>query len=109
MISSKTNKNFGLTEDQLNQLINKLSEIKEIDRVLIFGSRAMGNNKERSDIDLAILGENINLETELKVMHKYSEETNIPFLLDVVNYNTLNNKDLKEHIDEYGKVLYEAD
>ena len=46
--------NFGLSENSLNLIINAVSAIEKIDSAYIFGSRAMGNYKPGSDVDLVV-------------------------------------------------------
>ena len=47
--------NVNLTKSIIND-IEKLAIDCNIEKVILFGSRARGDNKERSDIDLAITG-----------------------------------------------------
>lgn len=96
---------FGLDKklvDDIKELFSKYSEIKA---VKIYGSRAMGNFKHNSDIDFAIIGDFAWDFTG----HIFEEldQLPIPFLFDVTDYSKISNKDLKEHIDQYGKVFYE--
>lgn len=51
----KTN-NFGIESESYQRIVKALSQFREIDEVIVFGSRAMGNYKKGSDIDLALLG-----------------------------------------------------
>ncbi|MGG7058087.1 nucleotidyltransferase domain-containing protein [Clostridium tertium] len=50
---------FGLLDKDINYIKEALSKFSEIEKGIIFGSRAMGNYKKGSDIDLALIGENI--------------------------------------------------
>ena len=49
---------FGLNDIVLRQII-ELAQKRNITKVILFGSRARGDFKKKSDIDLAVLGENI--------------------------------------------------
>ena len=53
--------NSGLTQKEINGIRAVFSKYKPIEEVLIYGSRAMGNFKPASDIDLTLKGENIDL------------------------------------------------
>ncbi|WGS65670.1 nucleotidyltransferase family protein [Marinitoga aeolica] len=97
---------FGLKEEHLKIIIDFIKTIPEIEEVLIFGSRAMGNYKKGSDIDLAIKGKEITRDLLLKISFYLNEETYLPYFFDVVDYNKIDNPDLKKHIDTYGIVLY---
>lgn len=88
-------------------LIEGIQQFEEIEKVIIFGSRAMGNFKEGSDIDLAILGSHVNLNTITKLSNLLNEELPIPYFIDVVDIKTIKEAALKEHILKEGKVIFE--
>jgi predicted nucleotidyltransferase len=73
--------------------------------VIVYGSRALGNYNEGSDVDLALLGEDINQNTALRIQQKL-EDLNTPYLFDVLAYNKQQDKSLKEHIDNIGTTIY---
>ncbi|MCL2862933.1 MAG: nucleotidyltransferase domain-containing protein [Methanimicrococcus sp.] len=76
-----------------------------IQKAVVFGSRAKGNYKKNSDVDIALYGDIIPSETE-KVKCDLEE---LPFIykFDVVAYNSVKNEALREHIDRVGVVIYE--
>jgi len=98
---------FGLGTADIKQITAVLIVFPEIQQALIFGSRAMGNYKNGSDVDLALKGEDITHEIISAVKYRLNEETTLPYFFDVVHYETLKNEDLKSHIDEFGKALFE--
>lgn len=97
----------GLLDRDLNYIAQALNMFPEIEKGIIFGSRAMGNYKKGSDIDLAICGEGITKEILLKVYDYLDEVYPIPYFLDIIHYEDIDNKKLKNHIDEKGKIIYE--
>lgn len=100
------NNNFGIYNNTYEIIIIVLNCFPEIEKAIIFGSRAMGNYKKGSDIDIAILGNNINDKTITRLSATLNEEKPIPYFIDIVNYNSITNIQLKEHIDKEGKVLF---
>jgi predicted nucleotidyltransferase len=50
---------FGLTDETITKINSVFRNHPEIDSVLIYGSRAMGNYREGSDIDITLIGEEI--------------------------------------------------
>jgi len=95
---------YGLDEKDIKLIQDVLSEHNEIREALIFGSRAMGNNKKGSDIDIALKGDiTYKLVT---VIHMALDELTMPYFFDVVDYHTLNNHALVTHIDTEGIVIY---
>ncbi len=96
---------FGLTDKQVEEIKGILRKHPEIKSALVFGSRAMGNFKEASDVDIAIKGEG-DASFAATIKGELEEDTYLPFFFDVVHYDSLNNPKLKKHIDNYGEVLY---
>lgn len=92
---------FGIGESVLNE-IRVLAEKHEIDKVILFGSRARGDNWEKSDIDLAVLGGDFN-QFSLDV----DEETSTLRLFDFVNLSGWVSPALLSEIKKDGIVLYE--
>lgn len=84
-----------------------LTEFDTIDRVTIFGSRAKGNYRKGSDIDLAIYGKGLLRQTALDLSARLNERTPIPYFVDVLAPDLLNDLALIEHIQRVGAVFYE--
>ena len=99
------NDKFGLSQKSLSEVIGFFRNYMEIDEAKLFGSRAMGNFKNGSDIDIAILGDAISLSLILKLKNDF-EESSLPYFVDIVNYNSISNPELKRHIDQNGITLY---
>lgn len=99
---------FGLKNGDLSTIIQILQQYKEIEQAIIFGSRAKGNYKNGSDIDIALKGE-ISLKTFSDCQFILEEEILLPYMFDIIDYNRLTNDKLKEHIDRVGVVFYERE
>lgn len=98
--------NFGIPELSMKLIIEAITAFDQIECVLIFGSRAMGNYKNGSDVDLAIMGDHIDYELVNELSVQLNEILPLPYYFDVLGYELLNSDELRKHIDEYGKVLY---
>lgn len=97
--------NFGLNEKTSELLKDFFNKIPEIQMVKIYGSRAIGNYRKGSDIDFALFGDlNKNLVSKVAIA---IDELNTPYMFDITNYNTIENENLKEHIDRIGKIFFE--
>jgi len=101
----KRNK-FGLSERDMATIQNIFENYPLVCLVLIFGSRAKGNYKSGSDIDLAIMNESLTDKEIVKLKSDF-EESNLPYTVDLVNYISLKHLDLKNHIDRVGQTLYQ--
>src|SRR6478609_6176004 len=97
---------FGLSENTIESIQKVFEENRKVDEVIIFGSRAKGNYREGSDIDLAVKGRNISFDDILKLLGKL-DELNLPYKIDLIDYATIKDKDVVEHIDRVGIVFYE--
>ena len=95
---------FGLPDRTIEAINNLFASFKEIDKVKIFGSRARGDFKRGSDIDLALFGE-IN-EKLLRHITSELDELPTPYKFDVVNYNDIENTALRQNIDNDGKIFF---
>ena len=100
-----TKENTGLTERDLDTIEKVFDSCANVKEVWIFGSRAKGNYKPGSDIDLAIMNSGIELQDLLFLQDKF-ESSSLPYKLDVVNYRALKNEQMKEHIERVGKPFY---
>ena len=96
---------FGLKSDEIEMVKSFFREIPEVEKVIIFGSRAMGNFKKGSDVDLALEGE-INADILARVRSRLNEGLPLPYVFDIFALRGINNVDLQKHIKEYGKPLY---
>ncbi len=100
---------YGLLQRDIKYILDAIRKHLQIEQVIIFGSRAMGNYKKASDVDIAVKGKNIDKRIILKLSDDLNEEYPLPYYFDIVNYNEITNKDLKQHIDNEGKVIYTVD
>ena len=95
---------FGLNQKTINQLNSVFQKYPEIHQVKIYGSRAVGNYRTGSDIDLAFFSES---KEDLSSRLSWElDDLPTPYLFDVVNYNKLSNNPLKKEIDQNGKIFY---
>ncbi|WP_238458057.1 nucleotidyltransferase family protein [Alkalihalobacterium alkalinitrilicum] len=97
---------FGLLERDINYIIKGLCKFTEIDQAKIFGSRALGNYKSGSDVDIALLGQEITDRTIDELSELLNEVYPLPYFFDILHYSALNNQKLKEHIDTVGIEFY---
>jgi nucleotidyltransferase substrate binding protein (TIGR01987 family) len=97
---------YGLTEEEFYQLINILKAYsKDIEWVKIFGSRARGDHKKTSDIDLAISFKKDKL---LEIKDDFYNAV-ISHMVDIIDYNKNTNENLKNFIDKEGKIIFLTD
>lgn len=95
----------GLTKESFDKIIEVFKRYDTIEEVILYGSRAKGNYKPGSDIDLTLKGEGLNL----SILNKISLELDdllLPYTFDLSLYHHINQSDLIEHIQRVGKAFY---
>lgn len=98
---------FGLTEQELREIVTCIKTREMINEALVFGSRAKGTYSKGSDIDIALKGNSVSHEDVREISMKLNEESYLPWHFDIINYNTIDNQNLREHIDRVGKLIYQ--
>lgn len=96
---------FGLKEETRAKIISVFEKYPEVEEVIIYGSRAKGNYREGSDIDITIKGGKMTASI-LSRINCQIDELNTPYLFDISIFHQLNSSDLEEHINRAGKMFY---
>lgn len=96
---------FGLSELQYKQIVQVFARYDEIERVILYGSRAKETQKPYSDIDITIVSDSLNL-GQLQKIEIELDDLMLPYKFDISIYNTIQNNELLEHIRRVGKVFY---
>lgn len=97
---------FGLLDKDIEYIKKAFEKFEEIERVIIFGSRAMGSYKKGSDVDIAVIGKRVSSSIILRLDEYLNEEYPLPYFFDIIHYNKIENKNLKHHIDTMGKEIF---
>lgn len=96
---------YGLQESDVEKIINVFKVNKNIDKAILFGSRAIKKFSEGSDIDIAIKGNNLKLNDILDISIAI-DELYLPYKFDIVIYDRIKEPALLEHIDRVGIILF---
>jgi predicted nucleotidyltransferase len=99
---------FGLPPATLEKLNSVFAQHRAIDTVLIYGSRAKGNYRPGSDIDLSIKGGEIPF-AEFMQIESQIDDLMLPYTVDLSKYNQIDNTELSTHIERVGVVIYARD
>ncbi|MDR0473268.1 MAG: nucleotidyltransferase domain-containing protein [Treponema sp.] len=99
---------YGLSDNTLDILDSIFRKYSDIKQVILYGSRAKGNFRAGSDIDLTLItGADFTFTDLLHITGDF-DDSDMPYFVDVSIYDKLSNPYLKAHIDCAGKVLYTA-
>ncbi|MBR1415068.1 MAG: nucleotidyltransferase domain-containing protein [Prevotella sp.] len=98
---------YGLSDTVISELQDVFRRHANIEKVLIFGSRSKGNYREGSDIDLALIGKDIDYQ---QILNLYNEIDDLELLysIDLLNYQAKVGTPIGDHIDRVGQIFYEA-
>ena len=100
--------NTGLDKETLKEIHRILYSFPKVKEAVLFGSRAKGCPKKGSDIDIAIIGEIINLDYISTILAIF-EASLIPFMIDLVDFRGIKNAGLRSHIERVGITIYRRD
>lgn len=92
---------MNIPENVIKEIADNAAKC-DVEKVILFGSRARGTNGERSDIDLAVTGGNFG-----EFCFAMDEQVNTLLMFDVVDMNSCKSAELISEIERDGVVLYE--
>lgn len=96
---------FGLEESVIAEICGVFRRHENIEKVVIFGSRAKGCFREGSDIDLALFGENLTY-AQLLTLGAQLDDLGLFYKIDLVIYAQHAGTPLAEHIDRAGETFF---
>ncbi|HEU0296808.1 MAG TPA: nucleotidyltransferase domain-containing protein [Anaerolineales bacterium] len=98
---------FGLKETTIQKICTVLSHYPQVEKAILYGSRAKGNYKNGSDIDLTLRG---GADLTLNVLYKIMDELDdllLPYTIDLSIFNDIGDLDVIEHIQRVGVTFYD--
>ena len=107
-MTTETVLRFGLKESTIDRINAVFSQYPDIEKVVLYGSRAKGNYREGSDIDLTLMGDALS-HTQLNRIETQIDDLLLPYTIDLSLFESIDNANLIEHIRRVGVVFYERD
>ncbi len=98
---------FGLSDTVIKELQDVFRRHANIEIVLIFGSRSKGNYRAGSDIDLAVIGKDIDYNLLLSILCEI-DDLDLLYTVDLLDYQKKKGTPIGDHIDRVGQVFYAA-
>ena len=99
-------KKYGLQKTDINNVVAILQANKKITKIVLFGSRAKGNFNKGSDVDIALIGDNLVLNDILDLSLKI-DNLFLPYKFDLIIFDRIKEKALVEHINRVGIILFQ--
>lgn len=97
---------YGLMDNEWEQMQRLFSSNSKIEKAILYGSRAKGNHKEFSDVDITLTGEGLS-QTDLIRLHTLFSDSSLPYIFDLSIFSKIKNLQLIDHIERRGIVIYQ--
>lgn len=99
--------NYGLKDNAIDKIRQVFARYPELEKVLLYGSRAKGNFKPGSDIDLTCIGERLT-QSILNKIENDIDDLLLPYTFDISILKHISNPDFIAHVNRVGIVFYQA-
>jgi predicted nucleotidyltransferase len=96
---------YGLSDETIQKICGVFSAFPQVEKAVLYGSRAKGNYKTGSDIDLTLYGKALTLKQQGEISEAL-DDLLLPYTIDLSLFDTLDHADLREHIERVGVVFY---
>lgn len=97
---------YGLKEHTIQAIRGVLAAHPQVEQAILYGSRAKGSYRNGSDIDLVLLGPDLDLTTQFKIETEL-DDLLLPYKIDLSLHHHISNPDLLDHIARVGKLFWE--
>jgi uncharacterized protein len=97
---------YGLSQSVIEKINGVLSHYPFVERATLYGSRAKGNFKNGSDIDLTLHGSSLSLDVVYKILNDL-DDLFLPYTIDLSIFDDIRDPDVVAHIQRVGVTFYE--
>lgn len=98
--------NHGLSETTVERIRAVLAHFPEVEKAVLYGSRAKGTHRPGSDIDLTLYGSGLG-QPLLARIDEELDDLLLPYQMDLSLFASLTHSALLDHIRRVGAVMYE--
>lgn len=98
--------NHGLSENTVDRIRDVLADFPDVEKAVLYGSRAKGNHRPSSDIDLTLYGRELG-QSQLARIDAALDDLLLPYKIDLSEISSLTHPALLDHIRRVGMVFYE--
>lgn len=96
---------YGLKISTIEQIQSVFAKFPQVEKVILYGSRAKGNYRPGSDIDMTLVGKELTLSISYRI-EDMLDDLLLPYKIDISIMQHINNPDLLAHIERVGQVFY---
>lgn len=97
---------FGLSEQTLNKIHSVLIQYPQVEKVVLYGSRARDDYRNGSDIDLTLFGGEELTQTVVSQIAIDLDDQLLPYTIDLSIFKNIQNPDMIKEIEQVGQVFY---
>lgn len=97
---------FGLTDNILSLITVQISGFSPIQKALVYGSRARGDYKHTSDIDICVLGNDLD-DAQLNLLRHRLDGLAIIYKIDLLHFESISNQKIKDNILNEGICIFD--
>jgi uncharacterized protein len=97
---------YGLPQSAIQKINTVLSHYPQVEKAILYGSRAKGNYKNGSDIDLTLQGTALSLNVLYKILDDI-DELLLPYTIDLSIFKDISDPEVIEHIERVGVKFYD--
>lgn len=104
-MNTSTTQRYGLKSTDITAMHGVFARHPQVEQVLLYGSRAKGNYRPGSDIDLTLKGPQLDLGIRFRIETEL-DDLLLPYQMDLSLLAHIKNEELLEHIERVGVVFY---
>ena len=102
------NRGHGLPERAVDRITGVLARFSDVDKAILFGSRAKGTHKHGSDIDLALIGPGLDWRVVGKIYNAL-DDLLLPYRFSLIVYDKSTDPEVADHIQRVGMPLFQRE
>ncbi len=102
------NAKHGLADETVAQITNVLAGFPQVGQAVLFGSRAKGTYRRGSDIDLALVGDNLDWRT-LGRIDSALDDLPVPYRFSLIAFSERTDPEVAGHIRRIGVPFFKRD
>jgi predicted nucleotidyltransferase len=97
---------YGLSESTIQKIHSVLRNYPQVEKAILYGSRAKGNFKNGSDIDLTLRARDLTLNVVYKILDDL-DELLLPYTIDLSIFSQISDSEVIDHIQRVGVSFYD--
>lgn len=99
---------YGLDQEVIQKISTVFNKHSDVEKVILYGSRAKETFRYNSDIDLSMVGSEVTLEMQYTIELEL-DDLLLPYKIDLSIFHHIDNENLIAHINQVGKLFYTSE